>query len=182
MTPRQLYSRHRRSLWPLAAFLSLSTVVFVVAQPPGGKPSPAIAIDGAQTPERIPDWILWRELFRRVSTVSDMSAMHGKDIWVDKLHMTMPQMNELLQRASEHRDMDSAKHADAKRLKASSKETKESLRIKLRQTQMSQEVEILKLRDKLRSRIGNEAFERLLSYARLNIAPTIKVGNIVVKQ
>jgi hypothetical protein len=108
--------------------------------------------------------------------------MHGKDIWVDKLHMTMPQMNELLQRASEHRDMDSAKHADAKRLKASSKETKESLRIKLRQTQMSQEVEILKLRDKLRSRIGNEAFERLLSYARLNIAPTIKVGNIVVKQ
>jgi hypothetical protein len=182
MNPKQLYSRHKTTLWPLVTFLSLSSVVFVVAQAQSRKPSPTITIDGAQTPERIPDWILWRELFGRVSIVSDMSPTHGKDIWVDKLRLTMPQMNELLQRASEHRDMDSAKHAEAKRLKASSKETKESIRIKLRQTQMSQEVQTLQLRDELRARIGQDAFDRLLSYARLNIAPAIKVGNIVVKQ
>jgi hypothetical protein len=166
----------------MAAFLFLCMVVFVVAQTSGGKPSPTITIDGAQTPERIPDWILWREMFRRVSTFSDQSATQGKEIWVDKLHLTMPQMNELLQHASRHRDMDAAKNAEAQSLKASRTETKDTLRLKLRQSQMNKEVQTLELRDELRARIGEDAFNRLLSCARLNIAPTIKVGKIAVRR
>ncbi|MGD0307872.1 MAG: hypothetical protein ABSC02_01175 [Acidobacteriota bacterium] len=180
MSPKQLYSQNRKAVWPMAAFLFLCTIVFVVAQTSGGKPSTTITIDGAQTPERIPDWILWRELFRRVSMFSDQSATQGKEIWVDKLHLTMPQMNELLQRASDHRDMDAAKNAAAQSLKASKAETKDTLRLKLRQSQMNKEVLTLQLRDGLRARIGEDAFNRLLSYARINIAPTIKVGKIAV--
>jgi hypothetical protein len=180
MTPRQLYSRHNRTLWPLIAFLSLTIVAVVIAQTPGTGPSFKVAIDGAQTPDRIPDWILWRELFKRVSMFSDQSPAQGKEIWVDKLHLTMPQMNELLRHASEHHDMDAAKNAEAHDLKASAKETKDTLRLKLRQGQMNKEVQTLQLRDDLRVRIGNDAFSRLLSYARLNIAPNIKVGKVAV--
>lgn len=180
MSPKQLYSRNRKAVWPMAAFLFLCTVVFVVAQTSGAKLSSTITIDGAQTPERVPDWILWRELFRRVSMFSAESPTQGKEIWVDKLQFTMPQMNEVLRHASEHHDMDAAKDAEAQSLKASPKETKGTLRLKLRQSQMNREVQTLQLRDALRSRIGEDAFARLLSYARINIAPTIKVAKIAI--
>jgi len=78
------------------------------------------------------------------------------------------------------RDLDAAKNAAAQSLKASKAETKDTLRLKLRQSQMNKEVLTLQLRDGLRARIGEDAFNRLLSYARINIAPTIKVGKIAV--
>lgn len=181
MNLKGLYHRHKGTLWPLMALLSLFTIALALAQTPDKKATPMITIDGSQTPDRIPDWILWREVFKTVSLLSDKSATKGDDIWVQKLHLSRQQTNQLIQHAGVHRDMDSAISIEAKNLKASTKESKELLRIKLQQAQMNKEVQILELRDALRARIGEDAFQRLQSYAKLNIAPTIKVGDIVRK-
>jgi len=39
------------------------------------------------------------------------------------------------------------------------------------------EARTLEIRDKLRRRVGDDSYLRLESYARLQIAPTIKIGN-----
>jgi hypothetical protein len=179
MNFKNMYFMHKKTLWPLVALLSLFSIAFVLGQAPDKKPVAVVTIDGAQTPDRIPDWILWREVFKTVSLFADKSSEKGNEIWADKLQLSQPQINQLLQSAKDHGDMDSAKTAEAKNIKSSTKETKESRRIKLKQTQMSREVQILELRDALRARIGEDAFQRLQSYAKLNIAPTIKVGDVV---
>ena len=181
MNLKSIYSKSKGTLWPLVALVSLFTIALVLAQTPDKKATPLITIDGSQTPDRIPDWILWGEVFKTVSLLSDKFASKGDDIWVQKLNLSSEQAKQLTQHADAHRAMISEKNMEAKTLKASIKESKESLRIKLKQAQMNKEVQILELRDALRARIGEDAFQRLQSYAKLNIAPTIKVGAMVRK-
>ncbi len=181
MNLKTLYRRHKGSLWPLFALLSLFSIALALAQTPDKKATPMITIDGSQTPDRIPDWILWSEVFKTVSLLSDKFGTKGCDIWVQKLQLSKEQANQLIQHAGTHRAMNSGDNAEVKNLRASTNESKESLRIKLKQAQMNKEVQILELRDALRARIGEEAFQRLQSYAKLNIAPTIKVGAMVRK-
>ncbi len=181
MNLKSIYLKSKGTLWPLVALLLLFTIALALAQTPDKKATPMITIDGSQTPDRIPDWILWSEVFKTVSLLSDKFATKGDDIWVQKLQLSREQANQLIQHAGTHRAMNSAKNVEARNLKASTKESKESLRIKLKQAQMNKEVQILELRDALRARIGEDAFQRLQSYAKLNIAPTIKVGAMVRK-
>jgi hypothetical protein len=174
-----MYRRHNRTLLPLVALLSLLTIALALAQTPDKTRAGVVTVDGAQNPDRIPDWILWREVFKTISLLEEKSARKGDEVWADKLHLSQPQISQLLQSAADQRDMDTAKAAEARTLKTSAKETKESRRLKLKQAQMNREVRVLELRDALRARIGGDAFVRLQSYAKLNIAPKIKVVNLV---
>jgi hypothetical protein len=53
----------------------------------------------------------------------------------------------------------------------------DGLRIKLKEVRMYKESRTLEIRDKLRERIGDDAYLRLSSFARLQIAPNVIIGN-----
>jgi hypothetical protein len=181
MNLKVLYARYRSTLGPLAAVFTLFTIALALAQTPDKQSTPRITIDGAETPDRIPDWIIWREVFKTASLLSDKSGTKGDEFWVQRLNFSREQVHHLTQHAGFHAAMDLEKKAGVKTLKASTKESKETLRVKLQQSQMNKEVQILEIRDALRARIGEDAYLRLESYARLNIAQTIKVGDMVRK-
>ena len=181
MDLKSIYLKFKGTLLPLVTLLSLFTIALALAQTPEKKMAGVITIDGAQAPDRIPDWILWQELFKTATLLSDKSLTKGNEFWAEKLHLPKNQVDPLIQHAQVFNSMKSATKIAVSNLRSSPKETKESLRIKLRQAQMNEEVQILELRDALRARIGEDAFQMLESYARINIAPTIKVGNMVRK-
>src|SRR5213592_5084513 len=82
----------RRRLVALIALVSLAGVV---------RPSPrararaqeaaqstvTVTIDGSKDPDKIPDWILWREIFRVCALLSDNAKDHGDEIWLKHLGM-----------------------------------------------------------------------------------------------
>ena len=80
----------RRRLVALIALVSLAGVV---------RPSPraraqeaaqstvTVTIDGSKDPDKIPDWILWREIFRVCALLSDNAKDHGDEIWLKHLAM-----------------------------------------------------------------------------------------------
>ena len=154
------------------------------AQTPARKsPTPVITIDGSVTPERIPDWVVWRELFRTAVEMSDRSSSGGQYLWMDRLHLSREQMNEVVRLAHEQRDLDSAFIKQSKdEIKNQVKGKPDLLKMKLKQIQVNRECRVLEYREKLRARLDLHAFERLQSYARLRIAPGIKVGKLLVKR
>lgn len=171
-------SNWRRMLIHLLVLTAVCAVVTGIAQT-GNEQQHGIIIDGTKNPERIPDWIVWSEVFRTAISLYDTSSGKGQELWVDQLGLPKNAMNEIVKHGYEHRDLKLALETEAKKIVADNKgrERKEVIRGKLRHPQANLESRTLQLRDKLRTRIGEDAYLRLLSYARLNIATKIVVGN-----
>jgi hypothetical protein len=175
--PKGKSCRHLKSLaiFLAAVFLGMP----VVAQRPAPPPQSVITIDGAVEPERIPDWILWREFFRIATELSQSSPTRGKELWTERLLMTDPQAEHIIAHgvsfSLDERKMD--ENAASLRRGAGAN-MPDSVKTRLRQIQIDKESRILAIRDQLRNRIGADAINRMQSFARVNLAPTIKVGKL----
>jgi hypothetical protein len=164
----------------------IAAVVLGLAQTPGKGPG-RILVDGKVNPEQVPDWILWNQIFTMAAYLDNKSTSHGEELWVDKLHLPKDVMKEVVNHGYEQLEMADDVNKEANDLVADSKKArpekidhpdrKEGLRIKLKQSQLQMEARTLEIRDKLRRRVGDDSYLRLESYARLQIAPTIKIGN-----
>jgi hypothetical protein len=169
--------------------LFLVTAIVVVAGIAGtqSKKSDRIIIDGKKEPERIPDWMLWDTLFQVAVHLNEKSSTHGQELWIEKLHLPEAVMQEVVAQGYEYAEMADDIRGEAEDLVSDSKkqhpqkidhpDKKEGLRIKLKKSQLNMESRTLEMRDQLRARIGEDAFLRLSSYARLQIAPKIVIGN-----
>ena len=153
------------------------------AQTPSANTRPVVAIDGAVTPERIPDWILWREVFGLVTRLADKSPDSGRSYWANSLGLSPAQVAQLVAQGRAWRDEEGQMNLQARNLiGASGAPLSPTARVKLHQIQAAKESRILARRDSLRGSIGTDAFERIRSFARLHIAPTIKVGGAAVNR
>ena len=84
-----------------AALLAVPLLVIWIAVPataqtPSATTRPVVAIDGAVTPERIPDWILWREVFSLVTRLADKSPDSGRSYWANSLGLSPAQVAQLV--------------------------------------------------------------------------------------
>jgi hypothetical protein len=187
MTSSQAVSKRFRILQYLLIFALVAGVLAGLAYTSGDKGPGRILIDGSQNPDQVPDWILWNQLFLTAVHLKEKSSTNGQELWIDKLHFSDKVMKEIIDHGYEQVEMfddirtegeeyiaDSKK---AKPEKSDHPDRKEGLRINLKKSQLNLESRTLEIRDKLRKRIGDDAFLRLVSFARLQIAPTIKVGN-----
>jgi hypothetical protein len=157
-------------------FLGILSIVPARAQNTSGQVQSVVSIDGAAEPDLIPDWILWRELFHGAILLDDKSPTRGRDIWMDRLGLTTAQMNQVIAFARTFLDEEEQIDLEVSAIVASpNSAASESTRSKLHQKQADKESRILAIRDGLRSRIGTEAFLKLQSFARLHIAPGVKV-------
>jgi hypothetical protein len=157
----------------------ISAAIPAMAQNPPAKAKSVITIDGALEPDRIPDWILWRELFNVAAYFADNSPTSGRDFWIDRLGLSTAQMNHLIARARSFRDEEKQIDRDAKAIiDAAGRTPSNPIKSRLHQIQADKESRILAIRDTLRGQIGAAAFQKLQSFARLNIAPTVKVGTL----
>jgi hypothetical protein len=152
-----------------------------------GKNAERILIDGAKEPDQIPDWILWNEIFRITVQLNENSHKQGLEVWRDKLQLPDEVIKEIIIHAYDHRDMADDLDIEARDLVADSKrahpnkidhpDKREGLRIHLKKNQLNLESRTLEIRDRLRKRIGDDAYLRIQSFARLQIAPGIKIGS-----
>lgn len=186
MKTTQTASRQPRVVLYLIFLGVIAAVVLGLAQTPGKGPM-RVLVDGKVHPEQVPDWILWNQIFTMAAYLDNKSTSHGEELWVDKLHLPKDVMREVVHHGYEQLEMADDVSKEANDLVADSKrarpekidhpDRKEGLRIKLKQSQLQMEARTLEIRDKLRRRVGDDAYLRLESYARLQIAPTIKIGN-----
>ena len=157
-------------------FLNILSIVPAWAQNASGTVKPVVSINGAVEPDLIPDWILWRELFHGAVLLGDRSPTRGRDIWMDRLGLTTAQMNQIIALARTFLDEEEQIDLEVSAIVASpDSAASESTKSKLHQKQAEKESGILAMRDALRLRIGTEAFLKLQSFARLHIAPGVKV-------
>ena len=142
--------------------------------PKSGKP--VIVIDGSLEPERIPDWILWRELFNGALMLADKAPDSGCEFWQTRLGLSQSQVNQLISHGRALREHEKKINANAKELdEKKDKVPPGALTSQLHQMQADRESRVLQIRDELKDRIGTHAFLRLQSYLRLNIARNVKV-------
>jgi hypothetical protein len=148
----------------------------MMAQNTPDKANRVVTIDGSVEPERIPDWILWREIFNFAAMLADKSPKAGRETWVEKLGLSTEQMNQFTAFARVFRDGEKQIDRDVKAVfEASRRNSSEPVMSRLHEIQADKESRILAHRDALRSRIGTIAFLRLQSFGRLHIAPGIRV-------
>jgi hypothetical protein len=182
----KIRSKRQRVLQYLL-FLAVSVAVVVgLAQTPDSSPG-RVLVDGRLNPEKIPDWILWNHIFLMAATLDSKSATHGEELWLDRLHLSKKVMDDIVALGYEQIEMSDDVHREAEDLVADSKKDKPEkidhpdkkmgLKFELRHKQRYLESRTLEIRDKLRDRIGEDAFLRLSSYARLQVAPNVKMGN-----
>ena len=172
-------NRHRKCHMGLLALLVLFIAGPATAQGPAKMPKSTVTIDGASEPERIPDWILWREIFRVSAELAEQLPTRGQDFWMERLHFSSAQTDALISLGTAFIKEEAQIDSDAKKLIASSgRVAPAALQNQLRQIQTSKEKRILTIRDQLKANIGSDAFNRMQSFARINIAPTIKVGKL----
>jgi hypothetical protein len=180
MNRRSAISRHRRTVVASALVLFLVPIIPAMAQKPADSVKPVVTIDGAREPERIPDWILWREFFSVAVMLAEKAPDSGRDIWMNRLGLSQAQMNHLIVHGRAFQDEEKQINRDAVKLVGTSaKELSGPVKSQLHQMQADKESRILGYRDALKSRIGKEAVERMQSFARLHIAPTVKVGTLM---
>jgi hypothetical protein len=170
-----------KRLLTLRNLLLLGTIVafgVAIAQTQNGPANGRILIDGAQEPDRVPEWVLWDAVFRMAVLQSEKSPGQGEELWVDKLHLPRNVMTEIIQQGLGNRDFHAANESEARQIVAVSRTdaNREKVRVKLRKVQGFAEVRTIEMRDKLRARIGEDAFLRIQSYAQLNIVPRIILG------
>ena len=179
MNQPKLASRKQRIFQYLLFFAVTIPVLVGLAQSP--EPSfDRVLIDGKMQPDRIPDWILWNEIFRTAVYLYEQSPTQGKELWVDRLHLPGKAMNELIWYGYEQQEMLESVSQKAMTIANNPKmdhpNQKEDLKGKLKKSQLNMESRTLETRNKLRKRIGDDAILRLTSYARLRIAPNVKIG------
>lgn len=179
-------SRRPRILLYLMFLSVIAAVVIGLAQTPE-KVSGRVLVDGRLHPDQVPDWILWNQVFTMAAYMNEKSPSHGQELWTDRLHLTKQVMDEVVSHGYEQLEMANDVFKETGDLVSDSRKArpekidhpdrKEGLRIQLKKSQLNMEARTLEIRDKLRRRIGDDAYLRLESYARLQIAPTIKIGN-----
>jgi hypothetical protein len=121
------------------------------------------------------------------ANLDNKSSTHGKELWIDRLHLEQRVMNQIIDHGYEQLEMADDARKKADKYVADSKKDKpelidnpkknDGLRIKLKEVRMYKESRTLEIRDKLRERIGDDAYLRLSSFARLQIAPNVIIGN-----
>lgn len=138
---------------------------------------PVITIDGAAEPDRIPDWILWRELLTVAEMLANKVPDSGREIWIDRLGLTQVEMNSLIAHGRALREEEKGIDLEVKSIiKAAQGGIDGPTKGRLHQIKADKDSRILIRRDLLKSDIGMHAFLKLQSFARLHIAPTVKVG------
>lgn len=185
MNLAKITSRRQRILQYLLFLGTTIAVVVGLAQTQGQSPD-RFLIDGKLEPDRIPDFILWDRIFQMAVQLNETAPDHGEGIWIQKLHLPEEVMKEIVAQGFEYLEMldDADKEAqahisDSKNEKSDFKNhpnKTEALKSKLTEIQLNKEGRTLEMRDRLRERIGDEAFLRIESFARLQIAPNIKIG------
>jgi hypothetical protein len=142
------------------------------------EPGLVVTIDGSKEPEKVPEWILWREMFMVAGMLSEKSANHGDDVWVGRVGLTNVQMNALIARAAAFRAEEAGQDLQVQALRADSSLTADALKTRLAQMTVQKRQGVLDHRDGLRGEIGADAVARMLEFARKNIAPTVKFGEV----
>jgi hypothetical protein len=178
-------SRRTRVLQYALFLITTAVVVFGLAQSPQKGPD-RIMVDGKLEPDRIPDWILWNRIFRMAVDMNETAPRGGQELWIETLHLPEEAMEEIVALGYEHQKMsndlvnEAQKHiSDSKKNDSDLKDhpnKKEALKSRFIKTQLNMESRTLEMRDMLRECIGEDAFLRLSSYARLQIAPNTKIG------
>jgi hypothetical protein len=178
-------SRRQRIIQYVLFLSTTAVVVFGLAQSPQKDPDRLI-VDGKLEPDRIPDWILWNRIFQMAVDMNETAPRGGQELWIDKLHLPEEVMGEIIALGYEQQKMsddlvkEAQKHiSDSKKNDSDLKDhpnKKEALKSRLIKTQLNMESGTLEMRDELRERIGEDAFLRLSSFARLQIAPKVKIG------
>ena len=186
MNLARIASKRQRIIQYLLFLAVTIAVVVGLAQTQGQSPG-RVLVDGKLNPEKIPEWILWNHIFLMAATLDNKSATHGEELWMDRLHLSKEAMNEIVALGYEQIVMSDDVQKEAEDLVADSKKAKpekinhpdkrKGLKIELKHKQLLFQSRTLEIRDKLKERIGEDAFLRLLSYARLQIAPNVKMGN-----
>jgi hypothetical protein len=175
------YPQGTRVVWLL--FVLAALTLPAEAQKLPEAPKPTIKVDGAAEPEKVPEWILWREIFRMATGMVEKSPTEGRAFWAERLHLSSQQIELLISHGSAFFQEESRMDADAKQLvNKSGPVVSNSVRASLRQMQVARENRILAFRDLLRASIGNQAFNRLQSFARLQIAPSITIGALETRR
>jgi hypothetical protein len=135
-----------------------------------------ITIDGSKDPDKVPEWIIWRELLRGAVRLADESPTRGLEIWVDRLGLSATAADEIVVHGRRFHDQEKAMDDEAKSLVTIGQEPSTAIRDRLKGIQADKEQKIIAFRETLKNAIGEDAFNRLQSWSRLHIAPTIKVG------
>jgi len=150
------------------------------AQAPGGAVKPVVTVDGRANPELVPEWILWRELFHVAVFLAEKAPDQGKDVWINRVRLSPQQMNQLIGHGVGLMQEEAQSEQEIKGLMKTSGAMKpEVLRGRLRQLQADSEKRILAYRDRLGETIGSETILKMLSFARLHIAPGVRMGGFV---
>jgi hypothetical protein len=63
----------------LALALSLTSPVYGIGQPLGG--SDLVEIDGAKQPDRVPQWVVWRETLGMISSYASQKSQFTASLW-----------------------------------------------------------------------------------------------------
>jgi hypothetical protein len=147
--------------------------------PPEPKPTPMITIDGSKEPEKIPEWILWLEIFRVATLLDEKSPKAGEDVWKNRVKLSDKEMKQVIARGHLFRDEEDAMDKEAQDLlKAAGKTVDAGTQDKLDKLQAKKEKSLLDHRDLLRDDLGKESFDKLNAFARKEIATTIRVGEL----
>jgi hypothetical protein len=172
-----------RKIPAAAAAAALCLLVLAIrparAQQAGGAAQPVITIDGAIEPDRVPDWILWRELFSVAAMLADKAADGGQDIWMNRLGLSRAQMDLIIAHGRALGDEEKQLNREARAVVSAARGVIDGpTKSRLHQMEADKESRLLVRRDQLRARIGADAVQRLQAFARMHIAPTIKVGTM----
>jgi len=160
----------------LASFLALLLAAAAPAAAQNANSNkPVIAIDGALEPERIPDWMLWRELFNGVLLLADKAPDSGRNFWQTKFGFTEVQVARLIAHARAFRNAEKTSEDEIKNLALKQKNERGSEKSQMNHVKADKESRTLQFRDALKADIGTHAYEKLNSYIRINLARNIKV-------
>jgi hypothetical protein len=135
-----------------------------------------VTVDGSKEPEKVPEWILWREMFMVAGMLSEKSPTRGQEVWVGRVGLSAVQMDGVISRAQLFRASETALDQQVKELRADAALSAETLKARLAEKTIEKQVNVLGHRDGLQAAIGAEAIGKMLAFARQHIAPTVKVG------
>jgi len=159
----------------LGTILLFSANIAPLAAQSGNSARPAVTIDGALEPERIPDWMLWRELFNGVLLLADKAPNAGRGFWQSRFVFSEIQIAHLIAHARAYRNAEKASEDEIKRLAQKKGIERGATQSQIHHVKADRESRTLEFRDALKAKIGAHAYEKLNSYIRINLAPNIKV-------
>ncbi len=142
-------------------------------------PVPQITIDGQKDPDKIPEWILWREVFAISLDLSNRSAAGAREFFVSRLGLSTQSHLQLLAQAIELERQETTLNAAAQKIKGNATGPfTDAMKQQLRALDDDRHNRVLQLRDLIRGSLQPDEYARLYSWARVNLAPGIKVGTL----